>query len=59
MFVGFEKSQTFLSANISTSTVVRAQANNPIVWGAMAVVVQNCLMIHMILSPRGEDNSKF
>ena len=41
------------------SNLVKVQANNRIGWGAMAVLVQNCLMIYMIWSPRGEDNSEF
>ena len=41
------------------SDIVRVQANNHIGWGVVAVVVQNCLMIYMIWSSRGEDNSKF
>ena len=30
------------------NSIVRVQANNPMGWGAMPVLVQNCLMIYMI-----------
>ena len=41
------------------SDIVGVQANNPNGWGAMAVLMQNCPMIYMTQTPRGEDNSKF
>ena len=43
------------------SDIVRVQANNPIGWGAMAVVVQNCLVIYMIgpLMVRTTPNSEW
>ena len=41
------------------SDIVRVKANNPIYWGAVAVVAQNCLMIYTICSHRGEDNTRF